>query len=105
MIIDQYPNIRKAFLEMSYDNGGINIGRTEEDAIAASEPVMSTIASEVICGDLVRLDEWLGTLSDYDIGVLTAGEETEATALAAKGPKSPDGFPLSDIFNDLFEVC
>lgn len=97
MIIDQYPNIRRAYLEMSYDNGGINVTRTEEDAITDSQPVMSTIAGNVSADDLQRLDAWIGTLSDDQVQTLIAGEETETAAIVALGPVSNgvESTPLS----------
>lgn len=101
--IDSYPNIRKAYLEMSYDNGGINIGRAEADALNESERVMGSIS--VSDEDLGRLDAWIGSLSEDQIVTLVAGEEGEARWLAMQGPTDCFSVPIADIFDELFEVC
>lgn len=105
-IIDRFPNIKKAFIEMSYDNGGINIHRTEEDAYNETEQVLS--AEGVVEEDLQTLDDWIGTLTDDQIQMLVAGEESERIEMEEKlnSPRGgPDNELLSNIFNDLFEVC
>lgn len=108
--IDRFPGIRKVYIEIVYDNGGVFNGmgygpsRTEEDALDATEPVLS--AEGVVEEDLQRLDAWINTLSEEQVITLAAGEHEEMQALAAEGPTGgPDNLPLANIFEDLFEVC
>jgi hypothetical protein len=111
-VIDRFPSIRKAYLEMVYDNGGVYNGmghipsRTEDDALDATEPVMG--AEGVDEADLQRLDVWISTLTDEQIQLLVAGEQDEREAMEAEmgSPRGgPDNTLLSGLFNDLFDIC
>lgn len=94
-----YPGIARAALEITLDNGGINIRRSVEqqerdrDKWLAAQPE-----------DLVRpIDEWLAGLSDDDLRAVCSGgqDEPEQLALLAAAPPFTD-----DLLNDYFEkVC
>lgn len=91
-----FPAIAKATLEMSYDNGGINRDRTEADCMKALDEVLS--AEGVYYNDLTAIDAWLATLTEEQMQVVVAGEETEMKASLANAPPHADAL-LNDIFD------
>lgn len=98
-VIESYPNIRRAYIEMELDNGGINRDRTEEMALRESDPVIG--AEGVDHSDLVAIDQWLGTLSEEEIQTFVSGEHSEMEDLVARGGEV--GQKASGLFNDLFD--
>lgn len=102
--IEKFPSLKKAFIEMSYDNGGINRGRTEQDAIDATRAVLLD-GDHWADEELTRFDEWIATLTAEQISMLVAGEETEMKNLISGGLFSPDHERLDTLLNELFDVC
>lgn len=102
--IEQFPALRKAFLEMSYDNGGIHRGRTVEEALAETEELLS--GEQWDDAKLIRFDVWIASLSDDDVCTLVDGEETEIEDLIADSHLSDeDREDLDELLNELFDVC
>lgn len=104
MIINQYPNIKKAALEIAYDNGIINRLTAEDDWLLSLDEVMAGYDQ----ADLVSFDMWLGTLSDEDFNVVATGDQDEAeniekTFTVPYG--GPDNQPLTRMLEDIFDFC
>ncbi len=94
-----YANIEKAALEIAYDNGSINRGRSENDALAELHRFLDR--SGYATDQLSNIDDWLGNLSDDDLQTVCAGEEQEADAILRGSPI----FTLT-LLTDIFEnVC
>lgn len=91
-----YPAIAKATLEMAYDNGGINRDRSEENCMQDLDAVLG--AEGVYHDDLVKIDAWFASLSDDQMQVAVAGEETEMKVLLASAPPHTD-----ELLNDIFD--
>lgn len=89
---------------MSYDNGGINRGRTEQDAIEASQEVLFD-GDQWSDDELTRFDKWIATLTTEQVSTLVGGEESEMEALISGGLFSPDHRRLDRLLNELFDVC
>jgi hypothetical protein len=103
-IIDKYPGIKKATLIMAYANGVINRTEDEHMFLAAQDFILG--AEGVYAEDLRRLDQWLcelDTTMPGALGILADGEECEANALAALGPRDANGRPLAALLDDIFD--
>lgn len=101
--IQEYPNICDIATRMAMDNGCINREETTADFYALCEPVIGDTG--VYHDDLLRLDDWIATLSADEKDILADGEETEMKELVAKSPTGgPDHTPMASIFSDIFEV-
>jgi hypothetical protein len=92
-----YPGIRRAALEIAYDNGGINRARSERRMLGEFERWIARQPVEI----LPSIDAWLGGLSNKDMVTVCAGEESEQAAILRSAP------PFTDkLLNDYFdEVC
>lgn len=100
--IERWPGIRKAALEIAYDNGMINRECSEDAWLKSLDPVLG--AEGVTDEDLDRLDAWLLGLSDADLDTLCSGEERDAEGIEADCPTGgPDGERLSKLLVDIFE--
>jgi hypothetical protein len=111
--IDRLQGLRKAALEIAYDNGKINRYQSEE---AYLDKVETIIGSDGVYGeDLEREDAWLRTLSDDDVNTLCAGEHDDVRELVARFQAlhpdvrvPPDdltvGEALDGLLNDIFEA-
>lgn len=101
-----YPNLKRVALEIAYDNGMINRFCSEELFLKSLDPIIGD--SGTYHADLVVWDEWLGTLTDEQIQVVAAGEQTEMEELMELCPDpveaSPEDASLSGLLNDIFEV-
>ena len=96
-----YPNIRRAVLEMEYDNGVIHRFRPEAEALKdAAEVIRQLTISEL---EMVELNDWLGALTDDEMMTLTGGEESEIAALAAQGPRRGDVRLVDYLLNSVFQ--
>lgn len=101
-IVERFPRLREAALEIAYDNGMINRGKAEADWLAELDPVLG--ADGVAEEDLGRLEAWLQTLNQGDLLILCAGEMEDMAKVAEGCPRGgPDDGPLCDILNDIFE--
>jgi hypothetical protein len=104
--INQYPNLKRVALEIAYDNGMINRFCTEELFLKSLDPIIG--AEGTYHADLVVWDEWLGTLTDEQIQIVAAGEQTEMEELMADAPEPVeahrDDASLGGLLNDIFEV-
>lgn len=92
----QYPNITKAALEISYDNGGINRERSEADLVRDLGKFLAPMDEDM----LANIDGWLGNLSKEDLNTVCAGERTEQRDLLAAAPPFT-GSLLNDIFDEV----
>lgn len=101
--LDAFPNLRKAYLEMSHNNGGINVGRTEADALKASEPVMkrNSIGEDT----MATIEAWVGTLSEDEMLTLVDGEGDDMRALINRDLSAADATHLNFLLEELFDVC
>lgn len=102
--IEKFPSLKQAYIEMSYDNGGIHCGRSEQDAIDDSRTVLFD-GDQWADDELARFDRWIGTLTTQQIHTLVGGEETEMKELISGGLFSPDHERLDTLLNELFDVC
>lgn len=96
-----YPGIAKAALEISYDNGGINRDRSEAkhrrdlNRFMAREPMERD--------QLQAIDKFLTALSEGDLQLVTAGEQSECDEFLRRASAPPF---LSDLLCRIFEkVC
>jgi hypothetical protein len=92
-----YAGIERAALEISYDNGGINRFRTEADLRGELDAYLATSGQTF---DLAAIDAWLLALSEDEIEIVCAGEQTEALALLASR-HAPAG--TDELLNNIFE--
>lgn len=102
--IEKFPSLKKAYIGMSYANGGQNAGRTEQGAIDASQSVLFD-GDQWPDDELARFDRWISTLTTEQVSTLVDGEETEMKALISGGLFSPDHERLDTLLNELFDVC
>lgn len=106
---EKLPGISKAALEIAYDNGGINRGRSEDDCLKElaaylQENWLSATHSglkTILYANLLSIDRWLDQLSAEDLSTACAGEETEADAILVGSPPQTNEL-LNGIFN---HVC
>jgi hypothetical protein len=98
--IREFPSLRKAYLAMEYDNGGIFRGRTEDDALTEASAVLKDTAGT----ELQLVDEFISTLSDEELETLAGGEHNDVLLIEARGPIRDDGVNLVQrIMGDLFD--
>lgn len=101
--IEKWPGLKKAALDIAYDNGMINRCCPEDDWLRSLDPVLG--ADGVYDADLERWSEWLLTLSEDELSVVAAGEETEMLAIMANAPPCDSGEgDLNGLLNDIFEA-
>lgn len=93
MKIDKYPWIREVVLNIEYDIGGINIMRSEQDALEQAEE--SLFADGVDEYDVMQLDRWLGSLTKDQRETFAGGEQGEMDAIAALSPLGSEGEMVS----------
>lgn len=99
MLISKYPGLKKAALEIAYDNGMINRLETEESFLKSLDYTLG--AEGVYHEDLQTWSNWLETLSEETLNELCCGDE-EAIAKIIK--EAPKGELLNGLLNDIFEV-
>lgn len=86
-------NIKKAFLALSYDNGGIHRTRSEQEMLREAEHFLSTRSE-----DLTAIDEWLGTLSEKDFYDALTGEIHDMERVLFRAPPGTE-----DLLNWFFQ--
>ena len=93
----EFKGIKRAALEIAYDNGGINIYRSERKMVGELERFLAKQPIEI----LPAIDSWLAGLSNEELSNVCCGEHTEMQAAMAFAP------PFTDqLLNDYFEqVC
>lgn len=91
----RFPGIAKATIEMAYDNGGVHRERREHDVLRDLDTVLND--GVAIAFNLSEIDKWLATLSDDDLQIAVAGEETEREQLMGTAPPGTDAL-LDEIF-------
>jgi hypothetical protein len=94
---ESYPGIAKAFLEMCYDNGGINRFRTEKEARRDLRKFIEKNGDGI--GDLAAIDAWLGSLTPDDLQTV-CGEESEQIAVCESSPAFTHTL-LDALFNEV----
>lgn len=101
-MIDRLPALKRAMLEIAYDNNMIGNpslgGSTEEQVLDQTEEVLG--AEGVDFADLVVIDAWLATLTQEELELVCSGEESEAAEFM-KSRRAPEH--TSGLLNDLFE--
>lgn len=94
---DRYPGIKRAALEIAYDNGGIHRDRSEKQMLRELSNFLDRQPEEL----LSAIDVWLARLSAECLEIVCAGEQFEADAVLRDAPP----FTLT-LLNDYFnEVC
>jgi hypothetical protein len=78
-----HPNIRKACLEISYDNGGVNRHRPETQV---RKELDDFLAKRPYSDNFSEIDKWLGNLSKDELQTVCAGEESEMNAILSSSP-------------------
>lgn len=94
---DRWPGIKRAALEIAYDNGGINRDRSEKTMLKECDNFLDSHPEEM----LQPIDKWLSELSEDDLSTVCAGEESDAKALLETAPPFTE-FLLNAYFD---EVC
>ncbi|TIM13840.1 MAG: hypothetical protein E5Y67_15275 [Mesorhizobium sp.] len=93
----KYPGIKRAALEIAYDNGGINRMRSEKTMLGELARFLERQPEEI----LPAIDAWLSALSGDDLQTVCAGEQSEVEVLLRGAPPFTDSL-LNDYFD---EVC
>lgn len=91
--------IRRAALEISYDNGGINRMRSEADLKRDLRAFLRS-TDLVTAAELRAVDRWLSALTDEEMNTVCCAEETEMQCfmrLRGAPPKT------NDLLNEIFE--
>jgi hypothetical protein len=96
--VKSFPGIRRAALEIAYDNGCINRFQSETKALRKVDRFISGQPLDLI----EQMDVWLSGLSDEEISDACCGGdgEPERLAVMAGAPPFADGI-LDDIFEAL----
>lgn len=99
-LLQDYPHLRSAVLDVAYDNGGIFIYRTEDAYLEDASPVVHSMGDEA---DFATADAWLKALTEDELMMFTGGEREEMEALVARAPQREGGCFVNDLLNRLFE--
>jgi hypothetical protein len=101
--VQKYPSLCDVVTRMALDNGCINREESVEDFYAKCDEVLG--AEGVTHEALTLLDMWIFVLTDEERDILADGEDSELQSLVAKCPVGgPDGLPLANILDDIWEV-
>lgn len=93
-----HPNIERACLEISYDNGGVNRHRPETQV---RKEMADFLAARPYSDHFAEIDKWLGRLSKDDLQTVCAGEESEQRSILSVAPAF-----TSQLLDEYFEeVC
>lgn len=94
---DRFPGIKRAALEIAYDNCGINITRIERRMLSEFWRWLDRQPGEL----LPAIDAWLAALSSDNLQTVCAGDQDEARVILQSAP------PFTEkLLNDYFEeVC
>lgn len=82
-----FPSIYKACFAVTLDNGGLNRYRDVDQIQREYADFMSTYEVRYPGLDLAGIDRWYGSLSEDDMEIATAGEETEMQKLYEDAPQ------------------
>lgn len=91
MLIDQCPAIRKAALNIAYDNGMVNRMNTEQQFMIGANEVLKEYT------DYMAIENFLATLTDEQLDTLCTGEEQEQVIILR-------ACPIAAKVNDLLEA-
>lgn len=98
-LVDQFPNIAAAAKEITYDSGGINRRRTEAKMLHELNEFMNDYETD----DLRMIDEWLGSLSEWDLTNLCTGDQEDQQDIMHENGAP---FVVDPFLNEMFEqVC
>jgi hypothetical protein len=102
-----YPNIKRAGLELSYCNGGINRERAEDEALAGMETGLADGAPiNWTPVDYKAMDMVLSTFTDEELNMLCDGEDVDQQVLLLKrAPDKQIATNVEDLLNLLFMFC
>lgn len=102
-LIESYPHLRNALVELCACNGGINRERAEEEFLRATDPIIG--ADGVDHEDLVSMDAFIATLTEEERSTLVDGEEQDTAALIARAEARCLGLgaKLDALLNEIFE--
>lgn len=95
--MSEYPGIRRAALQIAYDNGGINRHREEAQMLREFDRWIARQPNEI----LPDIDAWLASLSGDNLETVCCGEGSEQLAALKTAPPFTHEL-LNDYFN---EVC
>lgn len=82
-MINDFPGLKKAFLEIAYDNGGINRERSEETMLEEASQFLYNNAFKF---EYEPMSKWLDELSKEDLSTLCAGEHSEGQEILMRLP-------------------
>lgn len=91
----RFPNIKKAALEISYDNGGIHRDRSEAKML---RELNTWLMEHETFYAMPAIDAWLAGLSQTALQTVCSGEESEATVFLRSAPAD-----TSALLNAIFE--
>lgn len=94
-ITEEYPNIYRAGLEISYDNGGINRDRSENDFCKDLQKFIDNYPRKEL---LPSFDLFLGSLTKEELITLCAGDQDEARDIMIEC-----SCDIGSLLNEIFE--
>ena len=99
-LIDYYPSIKEAALNIAYENGVVNRTTTETEVLENLDEIIDSHNNE----DLNTIDRWLCGLDEVDFENLTTGDVDSAEFIMEGCPMDAgDNFNLSVIITDIFD--
>lgn len=81
----KYPHIERAAITIAYANGCINRDTPEEKVWLRVERFLGS--GEYANDTLSHINEWLGGLSEHDLGVICDGEQDEMQKILRGAPR------------------
>lgn len=98
-----YPNIEDTIVSMAACNGALNRTTTSKQVITRC--MGSLQADGVPTEDVIKLEAWLGTLTEEQKLTLVDGEHQEQAAIVATSPRSvTDEGWVGDLLEDAWEA-
>lgn len=95
--INSYPGLKKAALEIAYDNSIIDRYQSEEEFLKQVDYIIA--ADGVYHSDLEMWSEWFDSLSEEDLMDVCCGESLEMERVLSAAPKNA---LLDALLNDIF---
>ena len=96
--------IKKAVLKIAYDNGMIHRDFSEQKYLRAVEKFLAE--SSFKAHDLMIWNRWLLTLTEEDLEIYSAGEDTDMARIIAKEPKPEmSSGTFNQLLNQIFEMA
>jgi hypothetical protein len=103
--LDDYPSVKRVFLDIAYCNNMINREESEEELLSDASDFLN-FRTRICAADLKILDEWLETLTEEEFEHLADGDEKEMIEVVSRSPSyrmTSHGDKLTDIFDEWFD--